>query len=452
MLQNVLSFFTKNLTYFQVALGAWQILKSTLPGVFIQGVMGRLLSFALPGFFPAYEQLRDSPGCLFKTVKMVVLTKGKSQIKTKPEAELPTMEKAQEKMPLQASGSGAKFRPVDYLGETFKVKKKGNKVLVNGEMSYYISDRGQWEKILQMGEECFEEKAVEGRSKKENKVVFVKGCQLIWPTVATGKIMEFGEVLDDVIFENSDAVLTSDNVWFLPVDLSEKLEGKLRKLLNLVGLFCSTHKKPPFLLLAKSFSIVSGILEIKLVRSPIYWIINKMFCRSVQYICNKLPYPVRRFVYLLFFWVENLMPRNDILLQVVRRDWDIVIGGSAKINSEQEATRVDWLDRREEYGRSIVMKATYDEAKRKCTATVQHTSAVFGTVEEKLLVKCQSREQFMKIGTFLSCLANSKAGSLFQCDRNDDIVHVRKWKRSVRDYVDAEFPVIYKLRLQDVIV
>lgn len=354
-----------------------------------------------------------------------------------------------------ASKSQAESMSVDYLGEEFNVKKEGNKVFVNGEMSYYINSHRQWETICKMEPKYFKTK------EKENEVVFVKGCRFIWPTMATGEVMEFEEVLDNVILENKKILIYGD-VLFLPVDLSKKSGGKLPKLFNLVGLFFSAHKKTP-LPWARYFSFVSAIIfEIKPLRTRIYRISDKIFCGSVQNICNKLPYPVTRFVYLLFMWVfnrlfnsvENLVPRNDILLKVERRDnLYVVIGGSAKTNSKKEATQVDWLDQKEKYefrcGCSIVMKATYNHGK--CTATMQHTNLI-PTPEKKIIVNCQSREEFMKIGTFLSCLADSKAGSLFKYDSNDNIVHVRTWRGSLRDYVDAGFPEIYKLELPKVIV
>lgn len=460
--QKVESIRASFIPYLRPSLAVWQIMKFTpLVGI-LQGLMNFLLSLLhVPCLSPAYAQLREVRGWVFKDVTCVRLIDDmKPNTSEKPNAgkEPNTSEKPnaglESTRPSERNKCGWKESTdnmvVDYLGKTIRLEKKGgNKLYVDDKMSHYISDK-QWRNICRMKKSCFENvDKLEKDKEKAAAVVFVKGYKRFWEKMITGEVMTFEEALDSVIFGNPVA-LTSHNVWLLPVNLSAP-EEKLVKLLNLVGLFFPHKKVSRFL--SRSLSFASALLEFcQPLRLCIYGSINKMFCWSLQGICNKLPYPARRYVYLLGMKVKNLKPRNDIQLKVVKGNINIVIGGAAKTRQEG-ATQVPWLEYKGDEKKfhcywPMVIMADYIERERMCKVTLKHNAVA----EEHVYVKCKDWEHFMKLCAFLSWVAHTKSGSLKCHDEKKNKVYVRGWRESVRHYIDAGFPPVYTLQLPNVVV
>jgi len=450
------------LPYLQLSLGACQILQFTPFLGIIQGVIGWLLWPLFPDLFPSYALLRRFPGRVFKKVKCVVLTKAKplTIAEKRPEAKKPDdkkpvakkadKKKDEKKKPHESDG--ALWPPVSmwYLGEEFRVSRKRDKLFVNEKMSHYISGI-QWGRIEEMEAKCFEKE-------RENKVVFVIGYTPFWEKKVAGNVMTFEEVLDCVIFDETGVMIPSDaDVGFLPVDLSDGSKKIISKLLNLVGLFFQAKKNKFSWYYPTIFSAASAVLELPPVSAWIYGKINKVFCRSVQCICDQLPYSVRRHVYSLGFWVENLRPCNDIQLKVVRGDISVVIGGAAKTDRD-DADRVRWLrdlpgvfdHDQTDHGcirfHHGCIHAYYDKTQKKCVASIKHNR------NSEVSVKCTRSDMFHQICTFLESVADTKSGSLKSYDAKKKKVVVRRWRESVRHYVDAGCPPVYELKLEDVIV
>lgn len=113
------------------------------------------------------------------------------------------------------------------------------------------------------------------------------------------------------------------------------------KLLNLVGLFLAT--KQVYRPIPISISFIAAVMEFAtLLRKWLYSKINLLFCLILHVICDRLQRSIRRQVYSLGNWVENLKPSNDIQLRVVRGPICGVIAGGAKVY-QKGATLVPWL-------------------------------------------------------------------------------------------------------------
>lgn len=426
------------LTALQLCLAVWQIMKLSPVGAIIQGGMGWLLSLLSFRLSPAYALLRPYEGRVFKKVHCAVLTEAG------PHAQFFTL-------PSHGNVERDCFMRVCYLGHDFEVRRDRNKLFVNGKMSHYITD-AQWERLSKM------------RAHGLEVGVFVTGYKQFWGLMVTGSVLTFIEALDFIILDNYTVQL-SNSVWFIPVSLSVS-EGKLLKVLNLVGLFLLTKKV--FWLIPSLLSIASAMLELNTtMRTWLYTSIGRLFCWSVHLICDKLPYSMRRRVYSWGQWVENFQPFNDIQLRVVRSPICAVIGGGAKAHMEG-ATLVRWLNVGGETIRSfdcasnlvtikccnpdrIVITCMLFERFNKCGVAVGKPDDELADEFAVVGVDCNNRVEFMKLCTFLSCIAKNSSGS-FICYDSSNKAHVRGWKESVRHYVESGFPPVYELKLQPAIV
>lgn len=264
-----------------------------------------------------YARLQRSPGWIFKKVGCVVLTKADG------------LQDELIAVPTQINVDNSEIIEVTYLGHNYQLKRRdGNKLFIDDIMAYYITD-AIWQNLLQL----------QFLSKKD---VLIKDCKDFWEMVVTGGVLTLSEALDYIILENKP-IMSTDNAWLLPVNLTVS-EEKLLKVLNLVGLFLQTKKV--FWLIPTFFSFASAILEFNTtLRVWLYTNINKLSCWSMHLICDKLRYSERRQVYSLGKWVENFKPCNDIQLRVVRGDICAVLGGAAKSHKEDvtKLVLVPWL-------------------------------------------------------------------------------------------------------------
>lgn len=339
-------------------------------------------------------------------------------------------------VPSHTSGESSKTElNMWYLGREFFLERKdGNKLFVNGKMCYYITD-AMWQTLLPMGE-------------VKREYVFLKGYKGFWESVVAGGVMMFLEALDRIILEKEYPVMDSDADWLLPVNLSLS-EEKVVKMLNLVGFFLQTKKV--FWLIPTLLSLASAVLEFNTkLRKWIYSKINLLFCCSMHLLCGKLRYSMRRQVYSLGKWVENLKPSNDIELKIVKGDICAPIAGGAKADREG-AKVVPWLNVEEQVTEMafhcdhIDIRCSYD-GDDECGVFIQYRDDEAALVS----VECKDREEFMKMCTFCACVARNRSGSLKSYD--DGKVKVRGCNDSVRHYAQSGYPPIYELRLHNVIV
>lgn len=414
-------FSSASLTVLQLYLCFWQIVKLTLAGALIQFIMGWLL---LPsGLSQPYSRLRCFPGRLYKEVRCHVTSPS-------DQPRLPRIIMGDE-IPDQIESS--------YLGVDFHMERREkNMLLLNGQMAYYITD-AIWYSLLEMGEAA-------------PKTVFLEGYKEFWQQVATGGVMSLSEVLDRLILDNH-TIMVLDNDLLLPVNLSVSDE-KILKLLNLVGLFLAT--KQVYWLIPTSISFTAAVMEFAtLFRKWLYSKINLLFCLIVHVICDRLHRSIRRQVYSLGNWVENMKPSNDIELRVVRGPISGVIAGGAKVY-QKGATLVPWL--KQEYNENqktfncgdidpdypipIDIESYFDPTRGKC-----HLRARTVALAD---VDCD-RDEFTKLVTFISCMAKNRSGSLKSCSSNNK-VHVRGFRESVLCYAKNGFPPVYELKLENAIV
>jgi hypothetical protein len=399
--------------------------KLTPVGGLVQGGMGWLL-LLLPFRLSAYALLKPYRGRVFKKVHCIVLSAAAGT-----QDELMTV-------PIRTSDyERAEIIKISYLGSDYQLRRgDGNKLFVNNKMSYYISE-SIWQNLMQL------------QDLRSNDVI-IKGCKDFWEMVVTGGVMTLSEALDCMILENQP-IMSSDNDWLLPVNLTLS-EEKLLKVLNLVGLFLQTKKL--FWLTPILLSFASAVLEFNTtLREWLYKKINTVFCWSMHLMCDKLPYSMRRQVYSLGKWVENLKPCNDIELRVVRGDICALIGGAAKSHTEDATlVQVPWLN----VQRVTQINFECDPIHFRCEFLSEVDKCGVGVVysdddKAALFVDCKSSDEFVKICTFVDCMAKNRSGSLKSNDRKNK-VQVRGWKESVRHYVKSGFPPIYELKLEHVIV
>ena len=325
-----------------------------------------------------------------------------------------------------------------YLGADFYMERRErNRLYLNGKMTYYITDT-IWNSLLEMGEAA-------------PNTVFLKGYKEFWQQVATGGVMSLSEVLDRLILDNH-IIKVLDNDLLLPVDLSVSDE-KLLKFLNLVGLFLRT--KQVYWLIPTSISFTAAVLEFAtLLREWLYSKVNLLFCLIMHVICDQLPRSMRRQVYSLGHWVENLKPSNDIELRVVRGPICGVIGGGAKVYLEG-ATLVPWLNQDNETEKTfscgdidpefpipINIECSFDPKKGKC-----HLRARTVALAD---VAC-NRDEFTKLVTFVSSMAKNRSGSLKSCGFNNK-ASVRGFRESVLCYAKNGFPPVYELKVETAVV
>ncbi|XP_057842571.2 uncharacterized protein LOC131051992 [Cryptomeria japonica] len=331
-----------------------------------------------------------------------------------------------------------------YLGIEFHLdRREENKLYLNGEMCYYITDK-IWYTLLDFAEVA-------------KSTVFLKGYKEFWQQVATGGVMTISDVLDNLILENH-TIKILDNDFVLPVNLTIS-EEKMLKFLNLVGLFLQTRQI--YWLIPTLLSFTAALLEFSTaLRAWLYDHINLLFCRFMHIICDRLPRSMRREVYSFGNWVENLKPSNDLRLRVVKGEICAVIGGGAKVHREGatlfQAEAFEWsglegetlIEKTIPCGkidpdyRSINIGCSFDPTKGKC-----HVAANTVALAE---VDC-NRDEFAKLYEFLTCVAKNRSGSLRSCASNNK-VRVRGFRETVACYSKSGFPPVYELKLDNVIV
>ncbi|GLJ10229.1 hypothetical protein SUGI_0124410 [Cryptomeria japonica] len=439
----------------QLCLGFWEIGKLTPVGALIQCGIGWLLSLCrLPlGLSADYARLKRFEGRVYKTVRCHV---------TIP-PDQPTVQRQGRLDETQKNSS--------YLGEEFHLKKEGeNKLYLNGKMCYYITDT-IWYALLDFAEAA-------------PVTVFLKGYKEFWQQVATGGVMTLSDVLDCLRLENH-TVKILDNDLLLPVNLSIS-EEKILKAINLVGLFLQTRQV--YWLLPILLSFTAALLEFSIaVRAWVYGKINLYFCWVMHFICDRLPRSMRREVYSLGNWVENLKPSNDLKLRIVRGETIAVIGGGAKVQKDDAALfeegDFEWSRLEGEMPITIPcgkidpdyspidIECWFDPVKGKC-----HLRATTVALAD---VDCNT-DEFARLYKFLFCVAKNRSGSLKSCDSHrkedgrgsrgflacvakicsgslkccasKDKVHFRGFRDSVACYSKNGFPPVYELKLDNVIV
>lgn len=417
------SIVSSELLALQLCLGFWQIGKLTPVGALIQCLMGWLLLPLGLSQLP-YNRLKRFPGRVYKEVRCHVTTPSDQPM-----------------MPRQIFRNDMISNRIDssYLGVDFLLERRERYMLyLNGKLTYYITD-AIWYSLLDMGEAA-------------PKTVFLEGYKEFWQQVATGGVMSLSEVLDRLILDNH-SIKVLDNDLLLPVNVCVSDE-KLLKFLNLVGLFLRT--KQVYWVIPTSISLAAAAMEFATVlREWLYGKVNLLFCFIMHVICDRLPRSMRREVYSLGNWVENLKPSNDIELRVVRGPVCGVIGGGAKVYHEG-ATLVPWLhqeysetqktfncgDIDPEFPFPIDIECYFDAVKGKC-----HLRARTVALAD---VDCD-RDEFMKIVTFSSCMAKNRSGSLRSCSSNNK-VRVRGFRESVLCYAKNGFPPVYELNLENALV
>lgn len=406
------SILSKLLLALQFCLGFWQIGKLTPAGAIIQCVMGWLLLHLR--LSKTYSQLKGFRGRVYKTVRCHVTTV----------ADQPTVPRQMMRNEIKSC----------YLGKDFRLERRGiNKLLLNGKMSYYITDT-IWNSLLDIEEAA-------------PKTVFLKGYKEFWQQVATGGVMTLSEVLDSLILDNK-TIRILDNDLLLPVDLSVS-EEKLLKFINLVGLFLQTNQQI-YWLFPTLISFTAAVMEFAtFFRVWLYRQINILFCFIMHAIGDRLPRSLRRQVYSLGMWVENLKPSNDIELRMVRGPICGVIAGGAKVQKEG-AILVPWLAQAKDTakfscaeidpGYPIELGCEFDPTNGKC----KFYASTIALAE----VEC-SRDEFPRLVTFIYCMAKNRSGSLKSCSSKNNEVHVRGFRESVFCYAKSRFPPVYELKLEN---
>ncbi|GLJ50159.1 hypothetical protein SUGI_1067240 [Cryptomeria japonica] len=331
---------------------------------------------------------------------------------------------------------------ISYLGESFHLQRKeDNRLLLNGNMSYYITDL-IWDSIPEMG-------------KVASGSVFIVGHkEFIWDGVITGGVMSMDDVLDCLILEKHIIRLLGTKIWILPVNLSIS-EEKLLKFFNLVGVSLQSRHHVHWLV-PTLLSLTAAVLEFSThLRVWLYNQINLSFCLWVQLISDHLPLQIRAWVYTLGRGVENLRPSNDLRWRVVRGDICAVIGGGAK-SHHQTATlfQLDPNCLRLEEGQAnmdfvcgrIKLHSKFDESTGKCETELIYTGPIWYRVE----LKCK-KDEYLKLLAFLFCMAKNRCGSLKSCGPGNKVL-VRRFTESVLHYAQSGFPAVYELQLKNVIV
>lgn len=402
----------------QLCLGFWQIGKLTPVGGIIQCGMSWLLQHL--HLSQTYSQLKHFPGLVYKRVRCHV-----------------TISEDQVKSPRHMGNEMSEIES-SYLGADFLLERReSNMLYLNGKMSYYITDI-IWDSLLDMGDVA-------------PRTVFLEGYKEFWQQVATGGVMSLSEVLDRLILDNH-IIKGLDNDLLLPVNLSVS-EEKLLKFLNLVGLFLRTNQHI-YWIIPTIISFTAAVMEFAtILRVWLYEKINMLFCFIIHVICDRLPRIVRREVYSLGHWVDNLKPSNDIELKVVRGSLITgIISGGAKVYKEG-ANLVPWLDQINETKKtftcegvdpcgdiSIDIECGFDPKKGKC-----HLRARTVALAD---VDC-NRDQFTRLVTFVSCMAKNRSGSLKSCSPKNNKVEVRGFRESVFCYAKNNFPPVYELKLEN---
>jgi len=271
---------------FQLCLAFWQIMKFTLLGVLIQGVIGCLLRPFCSS--TAYAQLQRCDGLVFKRANCYVL---------------------QPDIPSERSIGRYEVDKIilHYLGSESILERRGshkNMLFINKQMRYYITPI-IWEELQTLGhvlriavaaedDHAAVETAARAASAKYDHVaaavaaaeaasaantaadaiydaaassaslrtpaVFVKSWREIWEEVITGDIMTLEEILDGIILYSQRVSVRLNDDWLLPVNTSVS-KGKLPRILNLVGLFLQAKRVNVHWFLPTSFIIISALLE-----------------------------------------------------------------------------------------------------------------------------------------------------------------------------------------------
>lgn len=438
----------------QLCLAFWQIVKSTPVGGFIKGIIACLL---LPlirllqpfGLSPTIARLQCFHGRLFKRVRCHVIRA--------PEPMAPPA--------CRQIDDQLNKLPSQYLGKKFVLERKeGNRLLVNGIMCYYITD-AIWASLLDMAQ-------------KAPSTVFLNCYEKVWEQTVVGCVMSLEQVLDSLILENQ-YMKALDNAWLLPAKLSES-DDPLLSILNFVGIILQIYTT--LWLTPSLLSIMSAVLEfIAPLKKWLYGKINFTFCCAMHLICDQLPYSVRRRVYVFGCWVKNLKPSNDIKLKVVRNDTIYaVIAGGAKAYNEDATLVQGWsqfLGQVDEAAASVPIsiekgatlalvpqfslneentfkcahidikcKRRFDSHDDYCIEASSHGVAII-----EFVIKSRTRDDFLKMCTFLSCISQNRSGSL-KCQHSDKKLCVRTFRESIMCYVRNGYPPVYTLEFQNATV
>lgn len=445
----------------QLCLGLWQFLKLTPVGALVKGVVGYWLLRPL-GLSPTYTRLLSCKGRVFKEVACYTTT-----------AEDQKTEKYDFINELVWL----------YLGVEYIIERRdGNKLFINGQMTYFITDR-IWRNLSIIP-------IIPG----QEKVVFVKQYKEFWKGVATGGVMNLSELLDRLILDNHGMKFLKEHYLLLPVDLSAS-EEKLLKILNMAGLFFLAKKVywpiPIF------FSFTSAVLEFSTpLRTWLYGKSNLVFCCVMHRIIDHFSYSQRRQMYSLGNWVENLKPSNDIKSSVVRGNISVVIAGGAKTckegailvpcdyfsgqqrkylrKSQGEHYQQDCIQPALEHHQREERDDLFVECIFKCanlviTATfrrrfgyceVHWTDEFEESDQAEFLYFDMSMEEFLKLRTFISRLTKNESGSLKSSRQNTSLssfftsnsLQVRGLKESILCYVKSGFPPVYDLEFHNAVV
>lgn len=443
----------------QLCLGLWQFLKLTPVGALVKGVVGYWLLRPL-GLSPTYTRLLSCKGRVFKEVACYTTTA--EDQKTETYDDFPDRLKWL------------------YLGVEYVIERRaGNKLFINGQMSYFITDRIWRNLSIIPGQE---------------KVVFVKQYKDFWKGVATGGVMNLSQLLDCLILDNHRMKFLKEHYLLLPVDLSAS-EEKLLKILNMAGLFFLAKKVywpiPTF------FSFTSAVLEFSTpLRTWLYGKFNLVFCCVMHRIIDRFSYSLRRQMYSLGIWVENLKPSNDIKSSVVRGNIIcVVIAGGAKTHKEgavlvppgyfsgqqRQYFRKSQSEHHQREERddlfvecifncsNLVIVATFRRRFGYCEvhwtdkfekSEVHWTDEFEKSDEAEYLYFDMSRDEFLKLRTFISVLTKNESGSLKSSRHNNSLssifisnrLQVRGLKESILCYVKNEFPPVYELEFHNAVV
>lgn len=265
--------------------------------------------------------------------------------------------------------------------------------------------------------------------------------------MATGGVLTLREVLDCLIINNK-AIGILDNYLLLPVNLTVS-DHTMLKFVNGGGLALLIVSKAHWVF-AAVISFMSALMEFSpKLRDSLSAGLSWLFRWAMLLLCEKLPYSMRRRLHSLGIWVEKLKFSNPLQSSVSKKEICAVIGGGARVHIEGAAL-VPWLDRMEEETQKtfncelIELVCQFDAKRCKCK--------VWATTVPAFDVYCDSNE-FVRLCTFVSCMAKNGFGSLKSCGRGRrNTVHVRGFKESVICYSKSGFPSVYELKLQEVVV
>ncbi|GLJ33256.1 hypothetical protein SUGI_0669150 [Cryptomeria japonica] len=418
------SILIKVLLSFQLCLGFWQIVKLTGFAAIIKAIMSwcmSMLPWGLGTLSSSYYQLKkfDDGPCFGKYGQCLVTSEGDQPM-------------------VISEASHEKEIRIEYLGkEILLERKEGNKLFVDREMAYYITDP-IWHSLLCLKIVC-------------RKTVFLKGHKVLFTGLIAGGVMDKSEVLDCLILRNRiiKSLSYGGLSLFLPINLSIS-EEKLLKGLNLVGLFLQA-KKRVYSLIPTLLSFTSAVLEFSTpLRVWIYSIVNHIFCWAIHALTDFFPLKTRIWIYSLLEWIENTKPSNDIEWRVVRGVEPAIIGGGAKA-CVQNASLVQPRSGLETSYEKVFdlwkVSVTFDEDRKKgCT-----NRFLSDRQREYFEVDC-SRDEYKNLMIFIDCLVTNRIGSLESYDPKYRVCRVRSFKESVICYAKNGFPQVYKLELENVVV